>query len=87
MKAKFLKMVAVGFVVCLLLLPTAVQAGFVNDSNSRNDPRYMTTGCKYEESLKSGGSIGIWVKNITSYFQGGTSIFGSCHINSGSSDD
>ena len=31
--------------------------------------------------------VGIWVKNISSYFQGGTSIFGSCHINSGSSDD
>ena len=87
MKAKFLKMVAVGFVVCLLLLPTAVQAGFVNDSNSSNDPRYMTTGCRYGESLKSGGSIGIWVKNISSYIQGGASIFGSCHINSGSSDD
>ena len=87
MKAKFLKMVAVGFVVCLLLLPTAVQAGFVNDSNSSNDPRYMTTGCRYGESLKSGGSIGIWVKNISAYGNEGAVIFGSCHINSGASND
>ena len=77
-------MMGTGMGFCLSLL---AQAGFVNDSNSSNDPRYMTTGSRYEESLKSGGSIGIWVKNISSYIESGTSIFGSCHINSGSSDD
>ena len=84
MKNRFLKMIGTGISIYLSLL---AQAGFVNDSYDSNDSRYMTTGCKYEESLKSGGSIGIWVKNISSYIQSGASIFGSCHINSGLSDD
>ena len=48
-------------------------AATVNNANSANDPRYMTTGCKYAGALASGGSIGIWVKNIDSYAGGGTS--------------
>ena len=87
MNTKHLKMMRAGLGICLSLLGVTVHAGFVNDSNDSNDSRYMTTGCRYEESLKSGGSIGIWVKNISSYIQGGASIFGSCHINSGLSDD
>ena len=43
--------------------------------------RYATTGCKYENSFSTGGSIGIWVKSITSY-DSLVSIFGSCHVNS-----
>lgn len=56
-------------------------AATVNNANSANDPRYMTTGCKYAGALASGGSIGIWVKNIDSYAGGGAAVFGSCHIN------
>ncbi len=56
-------------------------AATVNNANSANDPRYMTTGCKYAGALASGGSIGIWVKNVSSYASGGAAVFGSCHIN------
>lgn len=75
------------FGIYLSLFAVRVQAGLVNDSNSSSDPRYMTTGCKYKESFKSGGSLGIWVKNISSYLAGGASVFGSCHINSGVSNE
>ena len=31
--------------------------------------------------MRSGGSIGIWIKDISSYASGGAALFGSCHIN------
>ena len=87
MNTRHLKVMRTGICICLPLIAATVQAGFVNDSNSSNDPRYITTGCKYEGSLTSGGSIGIWVKNISSYANNGAVVFGSCHINSGMSND
>lgn len=84
MKNMFVRMIGVGVSICL---PMLAPAGIVNDSNNSADPRYMTTGCRYQEVLKSSGSIGIWVKNISAYGNEGAVIFGSCHINSGASND
>ena len=62
-------------------------AGTVNNSVNKDDPRYMTTGCKYEGAFASGaGSIGIWVKNVTEHANP-AAVFGSCHVNTGTSDD
>ena len=84
MKNRFVRMMGIGVSICL---PMLAPAGIVNDSNNSADPRYMTTGCRYQEVLKSSGSIGIWVKNISAYGNEGAVIFGSCHINSGASND
>ena len=62
-------------------------AATVNNAYNSGDPRYMTTGCKFENAFSSGGSIGIWVKNISAYANGGAPVFGSCHVNTGSSND
>ena len=65
-------------------------AGTVNNSVNKDDPRYMTTGCKYESAFASGaGSIGVWVKNVTEYSTATapSCLFGSCHVNTGTSND
>ena len=62
-------------------------AATVNYAYAKNDPRYMTTGCKFEQAFSSGGSIGIWVKGIETFADGGASLFGSCHINANTSND
>ena len=76
------------YIACLAVaLCAGVHAATVNNAYNSGDPRYMTTGCKFENSFSSGGSIGIWVKNISDYANGGASVFGSCHVNTGTSND
>ena len=37
----------------------------VRNTVSKNDPRWMSTGCKYENAFSSAGSMGIWVRNVS----------------------
>lgn len=62
-------------------------AATVNNSVTAtySSTRWMTTGCKYADALTSGGSIGIWVKSISSFNSTGVPIFGSC-LRSGNSE-
>ena len=67
------------YIACLAAaLCAGVHAATVNNAYNSGDPRYMTTGCKFENSFSSGGSIGIWVKNISDYANGGASRV--CHF-------
>ena len=57
------------------LLPPA-NAGTVKSTGKNT--RCMLTGCKFERSFSTGGSIGIWVKDITSH-DANAVLFGGCH--------
>lgn len=53
----------------------------VHSMISQDDPRWFTTGCKFESALAGGkASIGMWVKNITGY-QNHANVFGNIHVN------
>lgn len=60
----------------------SVSAVNVNDTVNINDSRYMTTGCKYSGTFITGGTAGIWVKNITDYKKP-SCLLGNRHINPG----
>ena len=78
----------VASIACLTAaLCAGVHAATVNNSVTAtySSTRWMTTGCKYADALTSGGSIGIWVKSISSFNSTGVPIFGSC-LRSGNSE-
>ncbi len=52
----------------------------VHNTVNCGDPRWMSTGCKYENAFPSAGSVGIWTKNIsecTTY----SDLVGCTHVN------
>ena len=72
------------YIACLAAVLCAnVHSATVRNTNNMIDPRYMTTGCRYENAFGQGGSIGIWIKNIKAYATP-AALFGCRHVNYGS---
>ena len=72
------------YIACLAAVLCAnVHSATVRNTVNMGDPRWMTTGCRYENAFGRGGSIGIWIKNIEAYATP-AALFGCRHVNYGS---